>query len=37
MALVEITDVRKVYKRDSFQVPVLNGVTLSVPRGTSWR
>src|SRR5438128_6784440 len=31
--LVEIRDVRKVYKRDAFEVPVLNGVTLAVPRG----
>jgi putative ABC transport system ATP-binding protein len=31
--LVEIRDVRKVYKRDAFDVPVLNGVTLDVPRG----
>src|SRR5207249_7312125 len=31
--LVEIRDVRKVYKRDEFDVPVLNGMTLDVPRG----
>src|SRR5467141_2476676 len=31
--LVEINNVVKVYKRDAFQVPVLNGVTLAVPRG----
>jgi len=31
--LVEINNVRKVYKRDAFEVPVLNGVTLDVPRG----
>ncbi|MEA2339315.1 MAG: putative transport system ATP-binding protein [Thermoanaerobaculia bacterium] len=31
--LVEIDNVRKVYKRDAFEVPVLNGVTLNVPRG----
>jgi putative ABC transport system ATP-binding protein len=31
--LVEIDNVRKVYKRDAFEVPVLNGVTLDVPRG----
>ena len=31
--LVEIRDVRKVYKRDAFQVPVLNGVSLNVPNG----
>jgi putative ABC transport system ATP-binding protein len=32
-ALVEIREVRKVYKRDAFDVPVLNGITLDVPRG----
>lgn len=32
-ALVEIRDVRKVYKRDQFEVPVLAGVTVDVPRG----
>ena len=32
-ALVEIRDVRKVYKRDAFEVPVLNGITVDVPRG----
>lgn len=32
-ALVEIRDVRKVYTRDQFKVPVLNGVTVTVPRG----
>jgi putative ABC transport system ATP-binding protein len=32
-ALVEIEDVRKVYRRDEFDVPVLNGVTVDVPRG----
>ena len=32
-ALVEIHDVRKVYKRDEFDVPVLNGITVAVPRG----
>jgi putative ABC transport system ATP-binding protein len=31
--LVDIQDVRKVYKRDQFEVPVLNGITLAVPRG----
>src|SRR5947208_15980099 len=31
--LVEIDKVRKIYKRDAFEVPVLNGVTVSVPRG----
>jgi putative ABC transport system ATP-binding protein len=32
-SLVEIRDVHKVYKRDSFDVPVLNGVSVSVPHG----
>jgi putative ABC transport system ATP-binding protein len=32
-ALVEIRDVHKVYKRDSFDVPVLNGISVSVPKG----
>ncbi|HXI12063.1 MAG TPA: ABC transporter ATP-binding protein [Thermoanaerobaculia bacterium] len=32
-ALVEIDNVRKVYQRDKFQVPVLNGITVSVPKG----
>jgi putative ABC transport system ATP-binding protein len=31
--LVEIDNVRKVYKRDAFDVPVLNGVTVNVPSG----
>jgi putative ABC transport system ATP-binding protein len=31
--LVEIRDVRKVYRRDQFDVPVLNGITLAVQRG----
>src|ERR1700742_4624667 len=31
--LVEIRDVRKAYKRDAFLVPVLNGITIGVPRG----
>jgi putative ABC transport system ATP-binding protein len=31
--LVQILDVRKVYRRDQFDVPVLNGLTLDVPRG----
>ena len=31
--LVEIRDVHKVYKRDQFDVPVLNGITLDVPKG----
>ncbi len=33
MSLVDIRDVHKVYKRDSFDVPVLNGVSVSVPKG----
>src|SRR3954470_24862036 len=32
-ALVEIRDVHKVYRRDQFDVPVLNGLTLAVPKG----
>ena len=32
-SLVEIRDVHKVYKRDSFDVPVLNGVSVNVPKG----
>ena len=32
-SLVQIRDVRKVYKRDAFEVPVLNGVSLDVPKG----
>ena len=32
-SLVEIRDVYKVYKRDSFDVPVLNGVSVHVPKG----
>lgn len=32
-ALVQIDNVRKVYKRDEFEVPVLNGVTVDVGRG----
>lgn len=31
--LVEIHDVRKVYRRDEFDVPVLNGITVDVARG----
>jgi len=31
--LVQIHSVRKVYHRDAFEVPVLNGITLDVPRG----
>jgi putative ABC transport system ATP-binding protein len=33
MSLVEVHDVRKIYKRDSFEVPVLNGITISVGEG----
>src|SRR3954471_14811033 len=33
MSLVEVHEVRKIYKRDSFEVPVLNGITISVPEG----
>ena len=32
--LVEIRDVHKIYKRAQLEVPVLNGITLSVPRGS---
>ncbi len=32
-SLVEIRDVHKVYKRDSFDVPVLNGVSVDVAKG----
>jgi putative ABC transport system ATP-binding protein len=32
-ALVQIENVRKVYKRDEFEVPVLNGITVDVGRG----
>jgi len=32
-ALVQINNVRKVYHRDAFEVPVLNGITVGVPRG----
>ena len=32
-SLVQIRDVRKIYKRDAFEVPVLNGVSLDVPKG----
>ena len=31
--LVQIDNVRKVYKRDEFDVPVLNGISLEVPKG----
>src|SRR2546430_12653443 len=32
-ALVQIENVHKIYKRDEFEVPVLNGVTVDVGRG----
>jgi len=32
-SLVEIRDVHKIYRRDSFDVPVLNGVSVTVPKG----
>src|SRR5947208_7252456 len=32
-ALVQINNVRKVYHRNAFEVPVLNGITVDVPRG----
>jgi putative ABC transport system ATP-binding protein len=32
-SLVEIRDVHKIYRRDQFDVPVLNGISLAVPRG----
>jgi putative ABC transport system ATP-binding protein len=32
-ALVQIENVRKVYKRDEFEVPVLNGISVAVGRG----
>ena len=32
-SLVQIRDVRKIYKRDAFEVPVLNGISLDVPKG----
>ena len=31
--LVEIRDVRKIYRREAFEIPVLNGITLGVGRG----
>jgi putative ABC transport system ATP-binding protein len=33
MATVEVQDVRKVYRRDSQEITVLDGITLSVPEG----
>jgi len=32
-SLVQIENVRKVYRRDAFEVPVLNGITVEVGRG----
>ncbi len=32
-ALVEIENVRKVYRRDEFEIPVLNGINLTVDKG----
>jgi putative ABC transport system ATP-binding protein len=32
-ALVDVRNVRKVYRRDQFEVPVLNGLSLAVPAG----
>jgi putative ABC transport system ATP-binding protein len=33
MALVELTDVRKVYHRDGFEIPVLDHISLSIEAG----
>ena len=33
MAQIDVQDVRKVYRRDKFEVPVLDGLTLSVDEG----
>jgi putative ABC transport system ATP-binding protein len=33
MAFVEVKDVRKVYRRDTQQIPVLDGLSLSIPEG----
>src|SRR5207247_4811698 len=33
MALIELRDVTKSYKRDSMEIPVLDRVTISVPAG----
>jgi putative ABC transport system ATP-binding protein len=35
MAQIEVRDVRKVYRRDQFEVPVLDGLTLSVEAADS--
>src|SRR5260370_4249602 len=32
-SLVQIDNVHKVYRRDQFDVPVLNGISVDVPRG----
>ncbi len=32
-ALVQIEDVHKIYRRDQFEVPVLNGISVTVPTG----
>ena len=33
MALIELRDVSKSYRRDALEIPVLNGVTITVPAG----
>jgi putative ABC transport system ATP-binding protein len=33
MAFVEVKDVRKVYQRDTQEIPVLDGLSLSIPEG----
>jgi len=33
MALIELRDVTKTYRRDQIEVPVLEGVTITVPAG----
>ena len=33
MAFVEVKDVRKVYRRDTQEIPVLDGLSLSIPEG----
>src|SRR5881296_1111960 len=33
MALIELRDVSKSYRRDAIEIPVLNGVTITVPAG----
>ncbi len=32
-SMVDVRDVRKVYRRDSQEVPVLDGIKLQVPEG----